>query len=117
MHPHFSDGDRLAPLLLKREEAETNKLSGVQKKKESIGNDPGPSVITALQHGWGDTNRIYKEPPSDLLYGFRGGEDVVDLLSPYDMLLHYSMERILPPTTTPAQSRAAWTEEGKKYWK
>ena len=31
------------------------------------------------------------------------------------MLLHYRMERILPPTTGPAQSRAAWTEEGMKY--
>ena len=31
------------------------------------------------------------------------------------MLLHYSIERILPPTTTRARSRAAWTEEGKKY--
>ena len=40
----------------------------------------------------------------------------MDLLSPYGMLLHYSIERILPPTTTPAQSRAAWPEEGKKYW-
>ena len=77
-----------ATLLLKREEAETNKLSGVQKKEVSIGNDPGPSVIVALHHGWRDTNRIYKEPPFDLLYGFRGGEDVVDLLSPYEMLLH-----------------------------
>ena len=103
-------------MLLKREEAETDKLSGVQKKEVSIGNDPGASVIAALHHGWGDTNRIYKEAPIDLLYGFRGGEDVVDLLSPYEMLLHYSMERILPPTTTPAQSRAAWTEEGKKHW-
>ena len=60
-----------ATLLLKREEAETGKLSGVQKKEVSIGNDPGPSVIAALHHGWGDTNRIYKESPFDLLYGFR----------------------------------------------
>ena len=39
---------------------------------------------------------------------------MVDLLSSYEMLLHYSMERILPPTTTRAQSRAAWTDDGKK---
>ena len=39
----------------------------------------------------------------------------MDLLSPYEMLLHYSIERILPPTTTRAQSRAAWTDEGNKY--
>ena len=40
---------------------------------------------------------------------------MVDLLSPYEMLLHYSMDRILPPTTPAAKSRADWTEEGKKY--
>ena len=67
-----------ATLLLKREEAETNKLSGVQKKEVAIGNEVGPSVIAALHHGRGDTNRMYKEPPFDLLYGFRGGEDSVD---------------------------------------
>ena len=106
-----------ATLLLKPEVAETNKLRGVQKKEVSIGDDHGPSVIAALHHGWGDTNRICKEAPFDILNGLRGGEGVVDLLSPYEMLLHYSMDRILPPTTTPAQSRAAWTEEGKKYRK
>ena len=89
----------------------------MRKQEVSIGNDPGPSVIAALHHGWGEANRIYKEAPFDLLYGFRRGEDMVDLLSPYEMLLHYIMERILPPTTTPAQSRADWTEEGKKYRK
>ena len=110
-----------ATLLLKREEAETNKQSGMQKKgmekKEvSTGQEPGPSVIAALHHGGGNTNRMYKEAPFDLLYGFRGGRDSVDLLSPYEMLLHYSIERILPPTNTRAQSRAAWTDEGNKYW-
>ena len=58
---------------------------------------------------------MYKEPHFDLLYGFRGAQDSVDLLSPYEMLLHYSIERILPPTNTRAQSRAAWTDEGKKH--
>ena len=48
-------------------------------------------------------------------YGFRGGQDVMDLFSPYEMLLHYIMERLLPPTTTPTQSRATWTEEGKTH--
>ena len=96
-----------ATLLLKREETETNKLSGVQKKETS--------VIAALYHGRGDKNRMYKEAPFDLLYGFRGHQDAVDLLSPYEMLLHYSMERILPPTNAQAMSRAAWTEEGKRY--
>ena len=40
----------------------------------------------------------------------------MDLLSPYEMLLHYSIERILPPTNPRARTRAEWTEGGKKYW-
>lgn len=75
-------------LLLNREETETNKRSGVQRKEVAIGSDAGPSVNAALHHGRGDTNRMYKEPPFDLLYGFRGGQYSVDLLSPYEMLLH-----------------------------
>ena len=39
----------------------------------------------------------------------------MDLLSPYEMVLHYSMERILPPTNPLKRSRAEWTAEGKKY--
>ena len=61
-----------ATLLLKREEADTNKLSGVQKKEVGIGYDCRPSAIAALHHGRGDTNRMYHEPPFDLLFGFRG---------------------------------------------
>ena len=49
------------------------------------------------------------------MYGYRGREDSVDLLTPYEMLLHYSMERILPPTNAQRMSRAVWTEEGKAY--
>ena len=70
-----------------------------------------------MHRGRGDLYRIYKEPPFDLLYGYRGREKSVDLLSPYEMLLYYSMERILPPTNALAQSRAEWPEEGKKYKK
>ena len=88
-----------ATLLLKREEAETNKLSGVQKKELRIGDEPGPSVIAALHHGRGDLNRIYKEPPFDLLYGYRGREKSVDLLSPYEMLLHYAWNAFCRPRT------------------
>ena len=106
-----------ATLLLKREEAETNKLSGVPKRELRIEHEPEPSVIAALHHGRGDLNRMYKEPPFDLLYGYRGREKSVDLLSPYEMLLHYSMERILPPTNPLKRSRAEWTAEGTKYYK
>ena len=96
-----------ATLLLKREETETNKPSGVQKKETS--------VIAALYHGRGDKHRMYREAPFDLLYGFRGHQDAVDLLSPYEMLLHYSMERIHAPNNDEARSRATWTEEGEMY--
>ena len=106
-----------ATLLLKREEAETNKQSGVQKKELRIVDEPGPSVIAALHHGRGDLNRMYKEPPFDLLYGYRGHVQSVDVLSPYEMLLHYSMERILPPTNPLRRCHAEWTAEGKEYYK
>ena len=87
----------------------------MKKEEVGMGDEPGPSIIAALHHGRGDLNRIYKEPPFDLLYGYRGREKSVDLLSPYEMLLHYSMERILPPTNPLRRSRAEWTAEGKKY--
>ena len=103
-----------ATLLLKREEAETNKQSGVQKKELRIADEPGPSVIAAVHHGRGDLNRMYKEPPFDLLYGYRGHVQSVDVLSPYEMLLHYSMERILPPTNPLRRCHAEWMAEGKE---
>ena len=40
---------------------------------------------------------------------------MVELLSPYEMLLHYSMERIQAPNKDDARLRATWTEEGEKY--
>ena len=75
-----------ASLLLKREEVETFTVSGA-------------SIIAALHHGHGCKARMCLEAPFDLMYGFRGSEHAVDLLTPYEMLLHYSMERILqlPP--------------------
>ena len=106
-----------ATLLLKREEAETKKQGGVQKKELGITDETRVSVIAALHHGRGDLNRIYKEPPFDLLYGYRGNEQSVDVLSPYEMLLHYAMERILPPTNPLRRCHAEWTEEGKEYYK
>ena len=83
----------------------------------AIKDDPGPSVIAALHHGRGDLNRIYKEPPFDLLYGYRGAADAVDLLYAYEMLVLYSIERILPLTSTGAMCRADWTEKGRSTGK
>ena len=91
-----------AMLLLKREEIETLKVSGA-------------SVIAALHHGHGHKSRMYQEAPFDLMYGFRGHSLAVDLLTPYEMLMHYKMERILPPTDARAMARAAWTAEGSAY--
>ena len=51
----------------------------------------GASVIAALHHGHGNKGRTYAEAPFDLMYGFRTGRYDVDLLSPYEMLLHWSM--------------------------
>jgi hypothetical protein len=91
-----------ASLLLKREEVETRTVTGA-------------SVIAALHHGHGSHARAYIDPPFDLMYGFRGSEQNVDLLSPYEMLLHYSMERILPPSSSSSPSRADWTDDGVEY--
>ena len=73
-----------APLFLKREEVETFKIAGV-------------SVISAISHGRGIRHRVFAEAPVDLMYGFRGQEHCVDVLSPYEMLMHWSCVRILPP--------------------
>ena len=72
-------------MLLKREEIE-------------CGNALGVSVITPVHHGGGQRRPAYQEAPFDLLYGFRGCTHNVDLLSPYEMLLHWSLERIDVPT-------------------
>ena len=65
-----------AAQLLKREEVETLKIVCI-------------SFIAAVHAGGTSCNRrAYVEAPCDLLYGFRGREYDVDLLSPYEMLLH-----------------------------
>ena len=93
-----------ASLLLKREEIETQKVTGT-------------SVIAAVHDSKEQRSRAYVQAPFDLLYGFRGNEDNVDVLSPYEMLMHWSMEKIFPPSKTlhvDAQ-RSKLTSEGAKY--
>ena len=58
---------------------------------------------------------MYKQAPFDLMHGFRGSNQAVDVITPYEMLMHYTMERILPPTFVRAAARATWTEEGIAY--
>ena len=91
-----------ASALLKREEIETGKM-------------PGASVIEAIYHGHGRKNAMFKEPPFDFMYGFRGMSYNVDLLSPYEMLLHWSLERISVPKSTTKNHRAIWTAEGLRF--
>jgi hypothetical protein len=73
-----------AALLLKREEIETFKISGT-------------SIIAAVHHAGSCSRRAFVDPPFDLLYGFRGSDECVDLLSPYEMLMHWSMVEVRPP--------------------
>ena len=73
-----------ASLLLKREEIETLKVTG-------------RSVITAVYHGHAEGRKTFTDAPFDLMYGFRGASYEVDLLSPFEMLMCWSMERIVPP--------------------
>ena len=91
-----------ASLLLKREEIETLKVAGT-------------SIIAALYRDGNTRARMYAEATFDLMYGFRGSEDEVDVLSPYEMILLYSMERICPPNPNNEKNRATWTDEGNEY--
>ena len=90
--------------LLKREETETLKQSGV-------------SIITALHHGHGVKHRMFAEAPIDLMYGFRGNKYDVDLLSPYEMLPWWELVRIVPPTRFADCPRSEWTPAGRTYTK
>ena len=91
-----------ASLLLKREEIETGKRTGA-------------SIITSVTHASGMATYMFTEAPFDLLYGFRGALHEVDLLSPYEMLLHWSLERITAPISAFGIQRATWTEEASTY--
>ena len=56
------------------------------------------------------------DPPFDLMYGFRGKDAQVDLLTPYEMLLWYQPKRIREPVSEEIESRSTWTAEGAKYF-
>ena len=64
-----------ALLLLKREEVECGKT-------------PGASMIANSFHGHGKQHLMFTEAPFDLMYGFRGKSHKVNVLSPYEVLLH-----------------------------
>ena len=90
-----------AAALLRREEVETQKTKGTR-------------IIVAVHHAHGEGLRTWTTAPFDLMYGFRGLQYNVDLLSPYEMLRYWALERILPPNKKDANSTSQWTEEGKQ---
>ena len=92
-----------ATLLLRREEVET-------------GAAPGASVIEAVHAGRSAVGRrAFKEPPFDLMYGFRGRGSGQGLLSPFEMLRGWSMEEVRPPTAAASIVRSRFTEQGEQY--
>ena len=93
-----------AASLLKREEVECGKT-------------PGASMITPVFHGHGRMHLMFTEAPFDLMYGYRGKTHNVDLLSPYEMLLHWEMTRIPTPSASAEECRSQWTDAGLEYLK
>ena len=92
-----------ATQLLKREEVETCKIAGT-------------SVIAAVHAtGGACSRRAYVEAPFDLLYGFRGRDYDVEFLSPYEMLMHWTMVEVSPPTAKATRTRSEFTEQGLAY--
>ena len=75
--------------------------------------DKGASIIVAVHHARGEGLRTWTAAPFDLLYGFRGSKHNVHLLSPYEMLRYWKMERVLPPSKTQPNPSSQWTEEGR----
>ena len=91
-----------AILLLKREEIETRKTAGV-------------SVIAAVHSCGRASRRAFVQPPFDIMYGFRGSQHVVDILSPYEMIMHWALEEIRPPTIHKTTVRSKFTTAGFAY--
>jgi hypothetical protein len=90
-----------AQLLLRREEVESGKTKGA-------------SVITPLHHSHGNRGRAYGDAPFDLLYGFRGNQDHVDLFSPFEMLRYWTLVKIRPPNKE-RTSRSEWTPAARAF--
>ena len=85
--------------LLHREEVETG-------KKQSS------SIIAAVYHGRAEGLKSYTEWPFDLMYGFRGREHNVDLLSAFEMLRFWAVQKVDIPTLKQPSGTAELTAEG-----
>ena len=96
-----------ATLLLRREEIET-------------GQTKGNSIIAALRHGNKSGKVARVEAPLDFMYGFRGDKYDVDLLSAFEMLMHWKMTEIKHPnyrcpSTDRTLHHSKWTDAGRKF--
>ena len=49
------------------------------------------------------------------MYGFRGVERDLALLSPFEMLMQYSMEEVKPPNSADKNPNAILTDKGLRY--
>ena len=90
-----------AALLLHREEVETQKVKGVR-------------YMVAVHHARGEGLRTWSTAPFDLMYGFRGKRYNVHILSPYEMLRYWMLERVLPPKHGTLNPTSCLTELGKQ---
>eukprot|EP00959_Pyramimonas_sp_CCMP1952_P456407 9473119-Pyramimonas_sp.AAC.1 len=70
-----------------------------------------------MRSGRGNLNFTYADAPFALMYGYRGAAHNVDVLSPYEMLLHWSIEKIHPPLGRQEIYRSALTDVGRRYEK
>ena len=84
--------------LLTREEIENNKKTCFQ-------------TISAVHSR--KKKQSFKDPPVDLLYGFRGKAHAVSTLSVYEMMRYWNIAEIKLPTQTLEFSK--WTETGIQY--
>jgi len=90
-----------ASALLRREELETQKTKGA-------------SYIVAVHHARGEGLRTWTTAPYDLMYGFRDQRHNVQLLSAYEMLRYWMLERVLPPKQGTQNPTSCWTAVGKE---
>ena len=58
----------------------------------------GRSIIAAIHGHKTNAKYTYIEAPADLMYGFRGNDEGVDLMSPFEMWRFYRIEKVLPPS-------------------
>ena len=93
--------------LLRREETETQ--TGQFKK--------GRSIVVAVQHNRAEGTRTWTTAPFDKMYGFRGSKRQVDLLSAFEMLRYWGMQKVYPPKKNDPCPTSKRTKEGEAYCK